>query len=93
MGIFDSLKSYGGKWMPKAVRKFTQEEIAMVNRAQVVDSQYGLSCCFFMKNGSTMYVPMSNDSSKGVGDFIQLADAEIVTLEKTGENDIQRIRA
>ena len=36
MGIFDSLKSYGGKWMPKAVRKFTQDEIAMVDKAQVV---------------------------------------------------------
>lgn len=93
MGIFDSLKTYGGKWMPKSVRKFTNEEIALVDKAQVVDSQFGMSCCFFMKNGTTMYVPMSNDSSKTVGDFIQLADAEIVTLEKTGEADIQRIRA
>ena len=93
MGIFDSLKTYGGKWMPKSVRKFTNEEIALVDKAQVVDSQFGMSCCFFMKNGTTMYVPMSNDSSKTVGDFIQLAAAEIVTLEKTGEADIQRIRA
>lgn len=93
MGIFDSLKVYGGKWMPKSVRKFTSDEIAMVEKATVVDSQFGLSCCFFMKNGTTMYIPMSNDSSKALGDTIQLADAEIVTLEKTGEADITRIRA
>lgn len=93
MSIFDGLRVYGGKWMQKAVRKFTNEEIAMVKKAIVVDSQYGNSCCFFMVNGTTMYVPMSNDSSKGLGEEINLSEAEIVTLEKEGEADIQRIRA
>ena len=92
MGIFDSLKTYGGKWMPKSVRKFTNEEITLVDKAQVVDSQFGMSCCFFMKNGTTMYVPMSQDAKSEVGDMVDLSSAEIVTLEKQGEKDIQRIR-
>jgi hypothetical protein len=45
-----------------------------------------------MANGTTMYVPMSTDAKSGVGDIINLNEAEIVTLEKQGENDIQRIR-
>lgn len=92
MNLFSSLKVYGGKWNEKASRKFTQEELALVTKAQVVESQYGNSCCFFMKNGTTMYVPMSSDAKSEVGDVVDLKEAEIVTLEKSGEKDIQRIR-
>lgn len=92
MNIFNNLKVYGGKWSEKSSRKFSTQEIALVNKAQVVESQYGSSCCFFMKNGTTMYVPMSQDAKSEVGDMVDLYSAEIVTLEKQGEKDIQRIR-
>lgn len=92
MNLFSSLRVYGGKWAVKAVRKFTNEELALVMKARVVGSQYGNSACFFMRNGSTMYVPMSSDAKSDVGDIIKLEEAEIVTLEKAGEADIQRIR-
>lgn len=92
MNLFSNLKVYGGKWSEKASRKFTEEELALVTKAKVVDSQYGNSCCFFMANGTTMFVPMSNDAKSEVGDIIDLKEAEIVTLEKAGEKDIQRIR-
>ena len=92
MNLFSSLKVYGGKWAEKASRKFTQDELALVTKAQVVESQYGNSCCFFMTNGTTMYVPMSTDAKSEVGDIVDLKKAEIVTLEKAGEKDIQRIR-
>ena len=92
MNLFSNLRVYGGKWAVKSSRKFSQEELALVTKAQVVESQYGNSCCFFMANGTTMYVPMSNDAKSEVGDIIDLKEAEIVTLEKVGEKDIQRIR-
>lgn len=92
MNLFSNLKVYGGKWSEKSSRKFNAEELALVDKAQVVESQYGSSCCFFMKNGTTMYVPMSQDAKSEVGDIVDLSTAEIVTLEKQGEKDIQRIR-
>lgn len=92
MNLFSSLKVYGGKWSEKSSRRFSQVELALVDKAQVVESQYGSSCCFFMKNGTTMFVPMSQDAKSEVGDIIDLSSAEIVTLEKQGEKDIQRIR-
>lgn len=92
MNIFSNLKVYGGKWSVKSSRTFSAEELALVSKAQVVDSMYGSSCCFFMKNGTNMYVPMSNDAKSEVGDFINLNTAEIITLEKDGEEDIVRIR-
>ena len=87
-----NINKQGGKWIEKASRKFTQEELALVTKAQVVESQYGKSACFFMTNGTTMYLPMSNDAKSDIGDIINLNVAEIVTLEKSGEKDIQRIR-
>ena len=92
MNLFSSLKVYGGKWAVVASRKFTQDELALVTKAQVVESQYGNSCCFFMTNGTTMYVPMSNDAKSEVGDIIDLSEAEVIFLNKKGEKDIQRIR-
>ena len=92
MNIFSGRKVYGGKWSVKSVRKFTPEELNLVSKAQVVESQYGNSACFFMNNGSTIYIPMANDAVSGVGDYLQLSECEVVTLEKLGENDITRIR-
>lgn len=92
MNIFSNLKVYGGKWSVKSVRKFNDEEKALVDKAMVVDSEYGSSVCFFMKNGTTTYVPLDKDAASQVGDMINMDTAEIVTLEKQGEKDIQRIR-
>lgn len=92
MNIFSNLRVYGGKWSVKSTRRLSNEELDMVVKAQVVDSQYGNSCCFFMKSGTTTYMPMSTDASSGVGDFLDLRNLEIVTLEKDGENDILRVR-
>lgn len=92
MNIFSNLKVYGGKWSVKSTRTFSKDELDLVSKAQVVESQYGASCCFFMKNGTTMFIPMSSDSKSEVGDFIDVNSAEIITLEKQGEADITRIR-
>lgn len=79
-------------WQVKSSRKFTDYEKSLVEKAQVVESQYGCSVCFFMKNGSTTYVPLDRDAKSQVGDFIDMDTAEIVTLEKEGKKDINRIR-
>ena len=92
MNFFSNKKVYGGKWSVKSISKFTDEEKALVVKAQVVDSDYGNSCCFFMKDGTTIYTPMSNDAKSDVGDTLDLNTLEIITLEKIGEKDIERIR-
>lgn len=92
MNIFDTLAPYGSRWSEKDVRRFTPEEISMVNKAMVVDSKYGTSCCFFMKSGVTKFIPMSNDSKSMTGDYVDLSTAELITLEKPGEEDIVRVR-
>lgn len=91
--IFASLRQYAGKWAVKATRNFTAEEIAAVSSNQIVASQYGNSLCFFMKNGGMTFIPMSNTSTKGVGESVDLNTAKLVTLGKEGESDIYRVEA
>lgn len=79
--------------MLKASRNFTAEEQAAVVSATVVPSQYGNSVCFMMVGGGQTFIPLSQNSSKAVGDSIDLATAKLLTLEKQGEADIYRVEA
>jgi len=91
MNIFSALRVYAGKWQVKETKKFSQEEIALVDRAEVVDSQYGQSVCFFMKAGGMTYIPLDQNSSRATGDTVDLSQATLVTLSKQGEADIYRV--
>ena len=91
--IFSSLRVYAGKWNLKSSRAFSPEEVAAVASAVVVASQYGNSVCFTMVGGGQTFIPLSNSSSKTVGESIDLATARLLTLEKSGEADIFRVEA
>lgn len=91
MNIFSTLRTYAGKWRVKASRAFTQEEIAAVKFATVVPSQYGNSVCFIMIGGGQAYIPLASDATVGVGESIDLTKAKLLTLEKDGESDINRV--
>lgn len=91
MNIFSTLRTYAGKWNVKSSRAFTQEEIQAVESATVVPSQYGNSVCFMMVGGGQTYIPLANDATVGIGESIDLTKAKLLTLEKGGESDINRI--
>ena len=93
MNIFSTLRQYAGKWNVKSVRNFTEEEISAVSECVVVASQYGNSLCCHMISGGMTFIPMSNDSSVGVGESVNLKNAQLITLEKAGEEDIIRVKA
>ena len=92
MNIFAALRVYAGKWNVKESRVFTSDEIAAVQSATVVDSQYGQSVCFLMVSGGQTYIPLDQNSSKATGDTIDLNKAELLTLSKQGEADIYRVK-
>ena len=92
MNIFGTLKTYAGKWSLKSSRKFEDEEINAVSKAEVVPSAYGNSVCFFMKSGGNKYIELSNDATVDVGDSVDLSKAQLLTLEKEGESNILRVK-
>ena len=91
MNIFSALRVYAGKWNVKESRDFTSDEISAVESAYVVDSQYGQSVCFVMVSGGQTYIPLDQNSSKAVGETIDLSAAKLMTLSKQGEADIYRV--
>ena len=91
MNIFNSLRKYAGKWSVVASRAFSVEEQSAVTSATVVLSQYGNSVCFMMVGGGQTFIPLSTNSSKAVGDTIDLSKAKLLTLAKDGEEDIYRV--
>ena len=93
MNIFSNLRVYAGKWSVKETRDFTTDEVSQVSQAVVVPSQYGNSVCFMMVGGGQTFIPLSTNSSKAVGDTIDLSKAKLLTLAKEGEEDIYRVEA
>lgn len=91
MNIFSTLRTYAGKWSVKSSRAFTQEEITAVKSATVVPSQYGNSVCFIMVGGGQTYIPLASDAIVGVGEPVDLTKAQLLTLSKEGESDINRV--
>ena len=91
MSLFDGLQSYAGKFEEIGRRNFTAEEINAVARAEVKSSDYGLSCCFFMKSGVRKYIPMSTNSSYQLGDTVDMETAQVVTLHRDGDGNILRV--
>lgn len=93
MNIFSGLQVYGGSWNVVAdkTRGFNEEEIALIERAEVVPSEYGNSVCFFMKAGGQSYIPLSRDSQLTVGDSVDITKAKLLTLHRDGSEDITRI--
>ena len=92
MNIFATLKSYANQFKVANTRDFTQEELNLVSKAEVVLSQYGLSVCFFMTDGCQKYIPLSRDSVACEGDTVDLKKAKILTLKKEGTDEtIDRI--
>lgn len=92
MNIFNLLRIYAGSWSVKSSRAFTDAEIEAVDSATVVASEYGNSVCFHLKAGGMSFIPLSNDSTKGIGESVDLRSAQVLTLEKQGEADIVRVK-
>ena len=91
MNIFNQLRVYAGKWAVVESKAFSQEEQDLVSHAEVVDSQYGMSVCFFMKAGGQTFIPLSTNSTLGVGDSVDLTKAKLLQLHREGDADIYRV--
>ena len=92
MGILNALRLYRGKWQVKSVDKFDAEDAANVSSATVVPSEFGQSVCMTLKSGGSKYMPLSNTSrAVANGEEINVADCNVVTLGREGDEDIHRL--
>lgn len=91
MNIFASIKKYAGRWAETARRNFSDEEKSFVDKAEVVASQYGNSVKFSFVDGTCGFIPLARDANASVGDTVNMSTALVLTLSKSGEEDIERI--
>ena len=89
--IFDTLRDYAAQYSVDDRRDFTPSEIAEVSSAKVVVSQFGLSVCFYMKNGCQKYIPLSRDSVACEGDSVDVTKSKLLHLSKNGQDPILRV--
>lgn len=90
--FLEKLRLYRGKWNVKSVDKFDAAEAASISSAVVVPSDFGQSVCMTLKSGGSRYMPLSNTSrAVANGEEINVADCNVVTLGREGDDDIYRI--
>ena len=91
--IFAGLRAYLGPWEISSVRSLNESEKNLILRAEIVDSDYGSSCCFFMKNGTKTFMPMDKDySGKSIGEVLDVNKIEIVKYVCEGQSPVNRVR-
>ena len=82
---------YAGKYLVKNKRNFSEEEIACVERNEIVAVQNGKTVCFYMNGGGQTFIPLMSTSSMGAGESIDLTKAKLITLGQFGKDDILRV--
>ena len=92
MGILSSLRTYRGKWNVSDRQKFDASELESIESNEVVPSEYGKSVRLTKKNGEVAFLPISNTSKDvNIGESVDLAKCFVLTLSRTGDDDIYRI--
>lgn len=87
MNIFSRHTLYPEGYKPVEQRPFDEEELSMIRSAKVVQSQWGLSVCFFMISGGRAYIPVSSECQDNVDvdDLVDPKKVEILTLRRESD--------
>lgn len=93
MGILSKLRSYNGKWNVASKTAFSTEDLAEISSNEIVPSEYGKSLKLNRVNGQVSYIPVSNtcEEKAEVGKSIDLSKCFILTLSRSGDEDIYRV--
>lgn len=85
MFSFESLQEYRGSFKEVSRDRLNEASLKSIDHAEVVESKYGLSVCFFMKTGLKKYIPLSRDSKLELYDEVDPSKGTVITLDRTGE--------
>lgn len=90
MNIFEGLQ-VGRSWQVTNVRNLTPFEYLQIVSATVVQSQFGYSVEFLLKNGKQSKVPLSTKcyADDLEGTVIDPCSIKVLTLEKDGDTIIR----
>lgn len=84
--------SFNERWRVTNKRPFTKEEIKLVKEAFVVQTKAGYSVKFIFNDLSKKYIPVDESSNVSICEIIDLENAMLLTLSKSGQDDIYRVQ-
>lgn len=94
MGILSkiSLKKYQDTWEEVSREQFDAEDVASIESAEVVPSQWGLSVKITWNSSDVSYIPISQrvDDDIMIGQQVDLSKCFLVTLRR-GAKTCQKI--
>lgn len=83
------LEKYKPDWKEVSKRKFKEIECAHISEAVVVPSKYGKSVCFNIIGKGKAFIPLDPIARAEIGDKLNPAEIELVSLKYVGDNPIQ----
>lgn len=85
MNILSRLTVYKQNFEVVSKDKFTAEELAVIDRAEVCNGDYGLSGRFYLKDGGMFFIDLSSECPLKLGDDINPEDVIAYTLKQGSE--------
>ena len=79
-------------WRVTHKRPFTDEELKVVKEAFVVQTKTGYFVKFILNDWSTRFIPVDEKSNVSICEIISLENAMLLTLSKSGHDDIYRVQ-
>lgn len=85
-------KVYGDSWTVKSTNPMPKEVADQIKEVTCVAGDYGLQLCFHLKRGGQIYKKPSQDANFVEGQVIDPQELTVITLTKSGEEDIVRFK-
>lgn len=81
-----NFKTYLNTWEEVSRESFDSDDMAIVESAEVVASNYGISAKLVYISGEVVFIPLSRDNQDmGIGQTIDLSKCFLVTLKRGTE--------
>ena len=85
-------KVYGEGWTVKNTEPMPAKVAEQIREVRVVQGDYGLQLCMFLKRGGQIYKKPAMDANFAEGQILKPEELTVVTLGKSGEEDIVRFK-
>lgn len=90
--LINNLKSYQTAWAVVEEGPVPAELASQVTKTEVVLSTYGTSLKMWLKDGTTKYIPMSEQSKLMVGSTPNINEVSLIVLAREGDEPILRVK-
>lgn len=90
--LINNLKSYQTAWAVTDEGPVPAELASQVTKTEVVLSTYGTSLKMWLKDGTTKFIPISEQSELMIGSTPDINEISLIVLAREGDEPILRVK-